>query len=163
MEKIFDKFETAQALCEELYSSCSANYRAGMSIRINGGSYADLIEHSDWRDGKSAGWYAAEELINNGRVFFVYPFECERTECPTRFQYGGFWACNKCNTHISTPEWWKIKVMKDGNKYCCVGNGFINLQESNNYAFGDNYIDAINNYWHLMMEQQKSPITELNK
>lgn len=39
-----------------------------------------------------------------------------------------------------------IKVMKDGNSFCCVGEGFTNLQESNNYAFGDTFENAISNY-----------------
>lgn len=30
-----------------------------------------------------------------------------------------------------------LKVIPDGNTYCCVGEGFVNLQESDNYAFGD--------------------------
>lgn len=39
-----------------------------------------------------------------------------------------------------------VKVMKDGDSFCCVGERFINLQESNNYAFGDTFEDAIRNY-----------------
>lgn len=39
-----------------------------------------------------------------------------------------------------------IKVMKDGCSFCCIGEGFDNLQESNNYAFGDTFEDAISNY-----------------
>jgi hypothetical protein len=145
---VFNKFENAQTICEQLYEWCTAGFRAGFSIRINGGSYSDLTEHSDWRDGKNAGFNEAEKLIKKGKIFFVYPFECEREGCPTRFQYGGYWACNSCNTHINTPDWWKIKVTQDGNKYCCIGDGFTNLQESNNYAFGDSFQDAINQYYH---------------
>lgn len=39
-----------------------------------------------------------------------------------------------------------IKVMKDGCSFCCVGEGFENLQDSDNYAFGDTFEDAISNY-----------------
>lgn len=39
-----------------------------------------------------------------------------------------------------------IKVMKDGDFFCCIGEGFVNLQESDNYAFGDTFEDAISNY-----------------
>ncbi len=145
--KNFTKFESAQTICEQLYEWCTSQFRAGFSIRINGGTWLEMCEHSDWREGKSAGWDAADKLIKEGIIFFVYPFECEREGCPTRFQYGGFWACNSCNTHISTPDWWKIKVVKDGDKYCCIGNGFVNLQESDNYSFGDSFQDAINQYY----------------
>lgn len=146
-----EKWENAQELCERLYKWVTAQFRSGFSIRLNGGTYHDLTEHVDWRDGKSAGFHEADRLIKDGKIFFVYPFECERDSCPTRFQYGGYWACNKCNTHINTPEWWKIKVEKDGDAYCCIGVGFTNLQESENYAFGNNYQDAINQYWHKMI------------
>lgn len=39
-----------------------------------------------------------------------------------------------------------IKVMKDGDFFCCIGEGFVNLQESENYAFGCTFEDAISNY-----------------
>jgi hypothetical protein len=39
-----------------------------------------------------------------------------------------------------------VKVIKDGNSFCCVGEGFVNLQESDNYAFGDTFDEAIENY-----------------
>jgi hypothetical protein len=143
----------AQEICEKLYKWVTPQFRAGLSIRINGGTYSDLIDHSDWREGKHAGFAEGERLIKEGKIFFVYPFECEREGCPTRFQYGGYWACNNCNTHINTPDWWKIKVMKDGDQFCCIGIGFINLQESQNYAFGKSFQDAINNYWHSVIRR----------
>ena len=151
-----NKFENAQELCERLYTWCTAQFRAGFSIRINGGTYSDMTEHSDWRDGKSVGWESADKLISEGKIFFVYPFKCERSSCPTRFQYGGFWACNSCNTHIDTPEWWKIKVIKDGNQYCCIGTGFINLQESDNYGFGNTFNDAIEDYRQKMISPKSN-------
>ncbi len=151
----FTKFETAQAICEQLYDFVTSGFRAGFSIRLNGGTYSDLTEHVDWRDGKNAGFHEAEKLIKQGKIFFVYPFECGRDGCPTRFQYGGFWACNKCNTHISTPDNWKIKCFQDGNAWCCIGNGFANLQESDNYAFGNSFQDAINQYCHKVINPVK--------
>ena len=39
-----------------------------------------------------------------------------------------------------------LKVIPDGNAYCCVGEGFVNLQESDNYAFGDTFEEAIENF-----------------
>lgn len=45
-----------------------------------------------------------------------------------------------------------IKVMPDGNAFCCVGEGFINLQESDNYAFGNTFEEAIENFKALGKE-----------
>lgn len=42
--------------------------------------------------------------------------------------------------------YFKVTVKKDGDSFCCYGEGFINLQESNNYAFGDTFEDSIFNY-----------------
>ena len=48
-------------------------------------------------------------------------------------------VCNSCGNKDVDKEWWKIKVEKDGNEYCCHGLDFVNLQESNNYAFGKTF------------------------
>jgi hypothetical protein len=117
----------------------------GMDIRIMGGSYQDLMKHWDARDMRPY-FEKANEMIKDGRIFFVRPMRCKPNGCPTRFQYGGGWACNSCNTCINTPAHWKIKVMKDGNSYCCVGDGFEDLQSSDNYAFGYSFDGAISNY-----------------
>ena len=47
----------------------------------------------------------------------------------------------------------KIKVLKDGNSFCCIGEHFKNLQESDNYAFGETFEDAIENYINQIKEQ----------
>lgn len=44
-----------------------------------------------------------------------------------------------------------MKGMKDGNAWCCVGAGFENLQESDNYSFGETRAEAIENYGKLML------------
>ncbi len=150
--KSFNKYETAQTICEEIYEWVSTGFRTGMSVRINGGTYNDL---KDWADRHSmySGLNAAEELIRDGKIFYVHPFKCDNAKCPTRFQYGGFWACNSCNTHIDTPKWWIVKVMKDGNAWVCVGDGFIDLQASDNYAFGLTRDEALENYRMLFVKQ----------
>lgn len=153
MKKTFDKFESAQTICSQIYGYIHSSMIGGMNIRIEGGTFMDLREHYDHSD-MYPYFNKADEMINEGRIFFVYPFKCERERCPTRFQYGGFWACNSCNTHINTPDWWKIKVTKDGNQYCCVGNGFTNLQESDNYAFGETFQIAIDNYRNVILKNQ---------
>ncbi len=37
----------------------------------------------------------------------------------------------------------EFKCTPDGNSWCCVGAGFVDLQESDNYAFGDTREEAI--------------------
>lgn len=148
----FDKFLTAQNVLPEFYSWYSTETAQGFNIRVYGGDYGELSKNRI----SSSGFDIADNLINEGRIFFVHPFKCDRNDkCPTRFQYGGFWACNTCNTHIDTPDWWIIKVMKDGNAWCCIGEGFVNLQESDNYAFGSTRIEAIENY-RLLFTKQKA-------
>lgn len=145
--KTFDKFLSAQEICEALYHDgfVTPLFRAGMSLRINGGDYSDLNSFAN-KSSMYGGFVAAEQMIDIGQIFYVHSFKCANAYCPTRFQYGGFWACNTCNTHINTPDWWKIKVAKDGNAWACTGDGFINLQESKNFAFGDTKDEAIENY-----------------
>jgi hypothetical protein len=40
----------------------------------------------------------------------------------------------------------RFKCYKDGNQWCCVGDGFEDLQESSNYAFGETRDAAIKNF-----------------
>jgi len=128
--KTFDKYEDAQTILEQIYNGRPfSDAICGMSIRIQGGDFIELQKHSNRAD-LFPYFNKADEMIREGRIFYVYPMKCKWEGCPTRFQYGGGWACNSCSTCINTPNWWKIKVMKDGDEFCCVGNGFINLQES---------------------------------
>ena len=154
MKKTFNKFEDAQTICEQIYDGrLHSDMIGGMSIRIQGGDYKELMKNHNARD-MFPYFTKADEMIKNGRIFFVKPMKCKPNGCPTRFEYGGGWACNSCNTCVNTPEHWKIKVMKDGNAYVCIGNGFEDLQSSSNYAFGDTFEDAINNYEKLQWEKE---------
>lgn len=38
------------------------------------------------------------------------------------------------------------KTFMDGGAWVCCGESFINMQESENFAFGDTEQEAINNY-----------------
>lgn len=40
----------------------------------------------------------------------------------------------------------EFTVVQDGSAWCCYGPGFINLQESDNFAFGDTEEQAIQLY-----------------
>lgn len=144
------KYLSAQEYLEKHNKRVSSSSIGGMSIRIDGGDYDDLIQHYNAPQMFPYFDYA-EQLINKGEIFFIYPFKCDCGHA--RFQYGGSWACNTCGNCITVPEWWKIRVTKDGDSYCCVGNGFIDLQESSNYAFGDTFQEAIDNYYFTIKSQ----------
>ena len=125
---------------------------AGFNQRVHGNSYSDTFKypHQQFDRELSSGWYLADEMIRDGKLFYVHNFH--DIDCPKgyAFPYGGTWACNTCNRDHFEKEWWKIKVFKDGNAWCCIGVDFENLQESENYAFGDMRDEAIRNYGLLM-------------
>lgn len=76
----------------------------------------------------SAGWYLADEMIKKGKIY-------------SRKKIGG--------------KEFEFKCFKDGEKYCCVGKGFENLQESDNYAFGDSFDAAILNFYEGNLNEFK--------
>lgn len=88
-------------------------------------------------------------MIQAGEIYSVHPFP--HAACTgAAFAFGGTWACNSCNNdHLDKP-WWRVRVMPDGDAWCVVGEGFQNLQESSNYAFGDTRQDALSAYAALM-------------
>lgn len=139
-----------QDLCYLLYKQLNTYAIVGFNIRIGGGQYFELRDRHNRAD-LYPYFNKADELIKDGKIFYVHPFKCKSENCNGRFQYGGGWACNDCGTCINTPEWWKIKVEQDGDQFCCIGNGFINLQESENYAFGGTKEEAIQNYRKLFI------------
>lgn len=126
---------------------------SGFNCRIDGHSYLDTFQYPHERTDaeRHAGWELADRMIADGRLFFVHNFHSLTCEKGHAFRYGGTWACNTCNSdHLDAP-WWKIKVLKDGNAWCCIGLEFENLQESDCYAFGDTRDEAIANYGALMV------------
>lgn len=124
----------------------------GFNRRIFGYTYLEAFKYeNEQQNGElHAGWDLADSMIEQGKIYFVHNFH--RLECPNghAFHYGGSWVCNTCNNSGVDRDWWKIKVAKDGNAWCCVGEGFENLQESDNYAFGDTRDEAILAYGYLM-------------
>ena len=105
------------------------------------------------------GYEYAEEMAQEGEIAFTHPFKCGKYSDCHPVQYGGFFGCNSCGTKYAEKEWWKIKVEKDGNQYCCHGLDFINLQESENYAFGLSFKEAIDNYGKLMLKAESNEQT----
>lgn len=113
---------------------------------------------SDYRD--KSQWYAeqqgydyAKKMAKENGIAFTYIFKCntEKKYCAP-FSYGGGFVCNNCGRNNLNKPWWKIKVEKDGNVFCCRGLDFQDLQSSNNYAFGDTFEEAILNYEILMLK-----------
>jgi hypothetical protein len=90
------------------------------------------------------GYDIAKDMAKDGKIAFIHPFRCECGGYPCI--YGGFFVCEKCGNKNVEKEWWKIIVEKDGDQFCCHGLDFENLQESDNYAFGNTFEDAIQNY-----------------
>jgi hypothetical protein len=88
-----------------------------------------------------------------GRAMHRLLGPCPDCGTPT-FDYGGGWRCNNpyCNKSYTnpapnvgpTPDWWNtdINVYLDGNAWCAVRDGFINLQEST-AGFGDSPRKAV--------------------
>jgi len=78
--------------------------------------------------------------------------------CGSRtYEYGGGYACVKmyCPRHVSNivcnngpmPDWWDtdILIYMDGDEWCAVGDGFVNIQEST-VGFGSTPQEAVEHY-----------------
>jgi len=126
---------------------------AGFNRRIQGFSYNEAFKYPNERRNREllSGWELAEYMIDKGKAYYVHNFHESHQGCKNghAFIYGGTWACNTCNTDGFQKDWWVIKTYKDGDAWCCVGEDFTNLQESECYAFGDTREDAIKNYGDL--------------
>lgn len=117
-----------------LKDTASGQMRGGFNARLQGESFAKALEFvpQGWHWGqRCAGWDAANKMILDGKIYSVHRFE----------------FLPPCTLW---PEWWVVKVYKDGDEWCCVGEGFESLQESDNFAFGDTRDQALENYKQLM-------------
>lgn len=137
----------------EIIQPNQGNAYAGFNRRVGGMGYSDAFQYPhEYQDRQLySGWALADSMIRQGRIYSLYNFHHTHSECNGHaFQYGGSWVCNTCNQSGVNKPWWIIKVYRDGNAWCCVGEGFENLQESDNAAFGDTRDEAIKNYGDLM-------------
>ena len=108
-----------------------------------------------------AGFELADGMILAGKIYYVNRFAHKwgNDICKgSAFPYGGTWVCNTCNNSNLGKPWWKVKVYKDGDAWCCVGEDFEDLQASSNFAFGDTRDEALKNYETLMLSP--TPRTE---
>lgn len=133
---------------QDLIKTSSTSVMGGFNEFINGSrepKRTDYGDVSEWYSRKQ-GYEYAKEMAREKGIAFRYRFKCGKNSNCFPFDYGGSFVCNACNNSGVDKEWWKIKVEKDGNEYCCHGLDFINLQESENYAFGKTFEEAIENY-----------------
>lgn len=146
-----NKLKTGQDIIKER-DQCGSSI-AGFNRCVLGIPYNDAFRYRNEQTNSQmqGGWNLAEKLIKEGGIYFVHNFHKSHGDCPSgfAFQYGGFWVCNTCGGKGLDKDWWTIKVYQDGNAWCCVGLSFENLQESENYAFGDSREEAIASYGDL--------------
>lgn len=142
---------------QDYMNNCaSGGAMAGFNRRIYGESYADAFRHAQGEEYRKiySGWSLADSMIAAGKIYYVNNFHntlIQYYKCSgNAFLYGGSWVCNSCGRNDLYRPWWVIKVKKDGDQWCCVGEGFENIQESSNYAFGATREEAIKNYGDVM-------------
>lgn len=138
---------------QDLIKTNSPNVMGGFNGFINGHKEPKMSEYGDRSEWYSRlqGFQHAEKMAKENGIGFKNPFKCGKSTNCFPFDYGGFFVCNSCGNKGVDKDWWKIKVEKDGNEYCCHGLDFLNLQESDNYAFGKTFEEAISNYGELMV------------
>lgn len=138
---------------EELIKS-NAAVMAGFNQFVYGSQeprMADYGDKSQWY-AELEGYQYAKKMAKEKGIAFTHIFKCggQSNYC-SPFSYGGSFVCNSCGRNNLKRDWWEIQVEKDGVQYCCHGLDFINLQESNNYAFGNTFEEAISNYEIVML------------
>ena len=155
---IEQKFKTGEHIIKEHQQSGSA--LSGFNCRVLGSSYNDTFNYPHERADmdRRGGWNLADGMISAGKLFYVHNFHQSHGGCPKgfAFPYGGTWVCNTCNNNKLDQPWWRVKVFMDGNAWCCIGEDFENLQESENFAFGDTRDAAISNYGDLFTTPTQS-------
>jgi hypothetical protein len=140
--------KTAQELIK-----ANPNVMSGFNQFIHGSGEpkrGDYVDKSQWY-AEQQGYHYAKKMAKEDGIAFTHIFKCGKSESCFPFMYGGFMVCNACGNKSVDKDWWKIKVEKDGNAFCCHGLDFKDLQSSNNYAFGDTFEEAISNYESVML------------
>ena len=133
---------------QDLIKTNNRTVMAGFNMFISGDKEPNYSDGSDWYD-LNQGYQFAKKMAKEDGIAFTKIFSCCQKNCHS-FKYGGFFVCNSCGKNVE-KDWWQIKVEKDGSAFCCHGLDFVNIQESDNYAFGDTFEDAISNYEKVML------------
>jgi len=103
---------------QDFFKNGGGHFGGGFNSRVYGESLVDTIrgDTGEICAHRIQGWHEANEMIQTGKIFFKHS-----------------------NAGV-------IKVYEDGNAWCCVGEGFKDLQESDNYVFADTRKDAIKKF-----------------
>lgn len=137
---------------QDLIKTNNPSVASGFNMFVSG---YDVPLHHEFHDhvAREQGYDYAKEMAKKGEITFTHKFRCECGGYP--LMYGGFWCCNSCGGKNVDEDWWKIKVEKDGNEFCCHGLDFVTITESDNCAFGGTFDIAIENYGKLMQSKSK--------
>ncbi len=138
---------------QDYFERAGGEFLGGFNSRLFGTDYSDMVRGS-WEG--CSGWDEADKWINEGKIYYTHNFGCPCGD--HSFKYGGFWVCNGCGRSGCDEPWWVVRVQKDGNAYITHGEDFANLQESDNYAFGDTREESLAAYKKLMTTP--NPATE---
>jgi len=152
MSKHVSKIQYAYEIFEP--NSLDSHFGGGFNSRVHGVEFFSATDGA-FKAKRVLGWFKADDMINAGDIYFIHPFPHDECKC-TGFVYGGTWACNGCNSDGFQKPWWTVRVMKDGDAWCVVGEGFQDLQSSDNYAFGDSREEALKAYADLMTSRSAS-------
>jgi len=139
-------------------------FSGGFNSRIGGSSYLEEAGGRPFMGDRYFGWQSAEDMINKGEVYYRHKFQHEALGSICKdmsFGYGGTQVCDRCQRSRIEEPWWVVKVYKDGTAWCVVGEGFDNLQSSDNYAFGDSKGAALQNYQDKFLTAQTNERVEI--
>lgn len=141
-----EKLKSAQ----ELIKCSNVHVSIGFDRFIYGDRSPNYQDGINWYS-ELQGYEYAKKMAKEESIAFTYVFKCKESNCYP-FMYGGFFVCNDCGRKGVDKEWWKIKVEKYGNEFCCHGLDFTNITESSNYAFGKTFEESISNYGKIMLK-----------
>lgn len=136
-----NKIKTAQ----DVLVNPGGYYSAGFNQRIFGLECPEITP-SYGSSPQYHGWNHAEQMVQAGLLFYVHNFHMVECKTGYAFPYGSTWVCNTCQKEQLDRPWWSIRVQKDGNEWFCTGLDFVDLQESQNFAFGQTREAAIEAY-----------------
>jgi hypothetical protein len=106
-------------MAQDILVDASSRFSGGFNSRLHGRTLMDTVQ-GDFTKPECRGWDKANDMILEGKIFYKH------------------WGIDAI-----------IKVFKDGKSWCCAGAGFVDLQESDNYAFADTREKAISNFASL--------------
>lgn len=148
-----DKMKQELLTCQYIFPHECGQFASGFNCRVFGLTDRETngypAAHSQQR---YAGWQKANDMINEGKIYYTHIFQhtSGSSICKDKsFEYGGSQVCNGCGRKRLAQPWWNIKITRDGSAWFVAGENFENLQESDNYAFGDTKEEALLNYQNL--------------